>query len=83
MKTEFEQLLYALVKPIVSNPDDVSISSFVDVDETIVLHVLVSKDDLGRVIGKGGRIANAIRTVAHASASRDGKKIKIEFDSFE
>jgi len=83
MKTEFEQLLYALVSPIVSNPDDVSISSFVDVDETIVLQVLVNKDDLGRVIGKGGRIANAIRTVAHASASRSGKKIKIEFDSFE
>ncbi len=83
MKTEFEQLLMALVNPIVTNTDDVSISSFVDVDETIVLQVRVSKDDLGRVIGKGGRIANAIRTVAHASASRSGKKIKIEFDSYE
>jgi len=83
MKTDFEQLLLALVKPIVANPDDVSISSLVDVDETIVLHVLVNKSDLGRVIGKNGRIANAIRTVAHASASRADKKIKIEFDSYE
>ena len=83
MKTEFEQLLLTLVTPIVTNKDDVSISSLVDVDETIVLQVLVSKDDLGRVIGKGGRIANAIRTIAHASASKTGKKIKIEFDSYE
>ncbi len=83
MKTEFEQLILALVSPIVTNPDDVSISSFVDVDETIVLQVLVNKEDLGRVIGKNGRIANSIRTIAHASASRASKKIKIEFDSYE
>ncbi|MCB9498832.1 MAG: KH domain-containing protein [Bacillales bacterium] len=83
MKTEFEQLLLELVKPLVTNPDDVSISSFVDVDESIVLQVLVNKDDLGRVIGKGGRIANAIRTICYASATRAGKKINIEFDSYE
>lgn len=83
MKTEFEQLLLVLVSPLVTNPDDVSISSFVDVDETIVLQVLVDKSDLGRVIGKSGRIANAIRTICYASASRAGKKIKVEFDSYE
>lgn len=83
MKTEFEQLLSVLVSPLVNSKDDVSISSFIDVDETIVLQVLVSKDDLGRVIGKSGRTANAIRTIANASATRAGKKIKVEFDSFE
>jgi len=83
MQTEFEQLLLALVKPLVNNPDDVSVSSSLDVDETIELKVLVNSDDLGRVIGKSGRIANAIRTIAYASASKASKKVKVEFDSYE
>ena len=83
MNTEFEKLVKALVAPIVTNPDDVSISSFMDAEETIVLQVLVSKDDLGRVIGKSGRIANAIRTIVYASASKSGKKVKVEFDSYQ
>ncbi|MCR5741829.1 MAG: KH domain-containing protein [Gammaproteobacteria bacterium] len=83
MHNEFENLLLALVKPIVANPDDVSISSSVDLDETIVLNVLVHKDDLGRVIGKGGRIANAIRTISYACASKADKKVKVEFDTYE
>jgi len=83
MKTDFEEILLALVAPLVTDPDDVSISSFVDVDETVVLQVLVSKDDLGRVIGKNGKIANAIRSIAYASASRANKRVKIEFDSYE
>ena len=79
MNSKFEQLLLALVKPLVANPDDVSVSSSVDIDET----VLVNKDDLGRVIGKGGKIANAIRTIAYASASKANKRVKIEFNSYE
>lgn len=83
MHTEFEQLLLDLVKPLVTNPDDVSISSSIDVDETVLLHVYVHKDDLGRVIGKSGRIANAIRTISYACASKSDKKVKVEFSSNE
>lgn len=83
MNSKFEMLLLALVKPLVANPDDVSVSSSVDIDETILVNVLVNKDDLGRVIGKGGKIANAIRTIAYASASKTGKRVKIEFESYE
>ena len=83
MHTELEQLLLALVKPLVANPDDVSVSTSIDLEETIILNVLVNKDDLGRVIGKGGRIANAIRTISYACASRSDRKVKVEFDSYE
>lgn len=83
MNSKFEQLLLALVKPLVANPDDVSVSSSVDIDETVLVNVMVNKDDLGRVIGKGGKIANAIRTIAYASASKANKRVKIEFNSYE
>lgn len=83
MKSEFEQLLLELVKPLVTKPEDVSVISSTDIDETIMLHVLVVKEDLGRVIGKSGRIANAIRTICYACASKSNMKVNVEFDSYE
>ena len=51
-------------------------------DETIVIQVLVNEEDLGRVIGKGGRIASAIRTIVYAGASKEGKHVRIDIDAF-
>lgn len=76
-----EGLLVTLAKGLVENPDAVN----VDVDEpledgTIVYHLHVAENDMGRVIGKQGRIAKAIRTVMRAAANRNSQKISVEID---
>ncbi len=71
-------VLEYLAKAVVSQPDDVRI----EVDEThrtTQLLVFVDPDDMGRVIGKRGRVANAIRTVVSAAAVRDGVEVEVEF----
>ncbi len=73
-----------LVKSLVENTEEVSVKEFESDDEnTILIQVLVSQDDMGRVIGKGGKIANAVRTLVQASSyMKDNKKVKINIDSF-
>ena len=46
------------------------------------MQIMVNADDIGRVIGKKGRVINSIRTIAYASASRFGKKIEVSVDTF-
>ena len=82
MAVNFEKLILDLVKPLVVHPDDLMVKKFSEDEESITIQVLVHQDDLGRVIGKGGKIANAIRTIAYAAASRIGKKINIDIDAF-
>ena len=82
MAVNYEKLITDLVRPLVINPDDVMVKKFSEDDKMLTIQVIVNQGDLGRVIGKNGRIANAIRTIAYASASRDGKKITINIDSF-
>ncbi len=82
MAVNFEKLILDLVTPLVVHPEDLVVKKFAEDAESITLQVLVNQDDLGRVIGKGGKIANAIRTIAYASASRLGKKINIDIDAF-
>ena len=72
-------VLEYLARSVVDDPDAVE----VDVDETgrdrIELSVRVAAGDMGRVIGKRGRVANAIRTVVRAAAVRDGVDVDVEF----
>jgi hypothetical protein len=82
MAVNFEKLIADLVTPLVVHPEDLMVKKFSEDEESLTLQVIVHKDDLGRVIGKGGKIANAIRTIAYAAASRIGKKINIDIDSF-
>ena len=67
-----------LVKSLVKNPDMVSVKVFDDEDK-ITIEVLVSSEDMGRVIGRQGKVANSIRTVMKALGSRDRKRVNIEF----
>ena len=78
------ELTEFLVKSLVVNTEEVSVKEFESDDEnTVLIQVLVSEDDMGRVIGKGGKIANAVRTLVQASSyMKDNKKIKINIDSF-
>ncbi|WP_367926225.1 KH domain-containing protein [uncultured Ruthenibacterium sp.] len=74
-----QELLLAVAKGLVENKDAVQVT----VDEAneegvIVYHLTVAEEDMGRVIGKQGRIAKAIRVVMRAAAVREGEKIMVE-----
>ena len=77
------QLTEHLIKSLVKEPDMVSVKQFDDEEEMITIQVLVNDSDMGAVIGRGGNIANAIRTIVQASAyANNMKKVKINIDSF-
>lgn len=78
----YESLVAELIKPLVTHPDVVNTTSSIDGDK-IVVKALVHPDDLGRVIGKKGRVASAIRTIAHAAAIRQKQDLDIEFSANE
>jgi len=82
MTINFEELIKNMVAPLVVNPNDVTVKMLDEDEELLTIQVLVNKEDLGRVIGKNGKIAQAIRTIAYAGASKEGKRIKIDIDSF-
>ncbi len=76
-----KDLLLQIACGLVSNPDEVT----VEVDEpdeegVVVYHLHVSQEDMGRVIGKQGRIAKAIRIVMRSAASRNDEKISVEIE---
>ena len=73
-----EEALGHLVRGIVDHPDDVEVSER-NQRRGRCLDVRVHPDDMGRVIGKRGRMASAIRTVTRAAAARDGVEVDIEF----
>ena len=73
-----------IIKKIVSDPESVSVKEFETEEEnTIQIEVLISSDDMGKVIGKNGKIINSIRTIVQAASSLDdNKKVKINVDSY-
>ncbi len=78
------ELTEYLVKNVVKDTDMVTVKEFPsDNEDEIVIEVLVSNDDIGRVIGKGGKTANAIRTLVQASSFlKDNKRVKINIENF-
>ena len=77
------ELTTDIIKKIVSDPESVSVKEFdTEEENTIQIEVLISSDDMGKVIGKNGKIINSIRTIVQASSSlEDNKKVKINVDS--
>ena len=76
-----QELLITIVKGLVENPDAVSVTvDEVDDRGVVVYHLHVAEEDMGRVIGKQGRIAKAIRTVVEAGATRTGEKVQVDID---
>lgn len=73
-----KDILELIVKNLVDNPDSVQISENTT-DYSIELKVKVAKQDMGKVIGRQGRIAKAIRTVIKSLAATEKKKVDIEF----
>ena len=76
-----QELLITIVKGLVENPDAVTVTvDEVDDRGVVVYHLHVAEADMGRVIGKQGRIAKAIRTVVKAGATRTGEKVQVDID---
>ncbi len=76
-----EQLLVNIARGLVEDKAAVSVTADEKNDEGVVVyHLTVAPDDMGRVIGKQGRIAKAIRTVIRAAATRSGEKVVVEID---
>jgi len=82
MAVDFEKLIKNMITPLVVNPDEVLVKVLSNDDNLISIQLLVNEADLGRVIGKGGRIASAMRTIVYAGASKEGKRVHIDIDSF-
>lgn len=71
------ELLEFLVKALVEDPEAVEVEELEE-EGDLVYEISVADDDLGRVIGKGGRVANAIRTVAKAAAVRMDRRVIVD-----
>ena len=72
-----KEILEVIAKSLVDNPDAVVITEEIK-DDTVVLKLQVAQSDMGKVIGKSGRIAKAIRQVLNAAASRDKTKVIVD-----
>ena len=74
------KLVESIAKSLVDHPDRVVVTEEID-DQGSVLQLQVAADDMGKVIGKQGRIAKALRTVVKAAATKDRKKVAVEIVS--
>ncbi|MCC0628899.1 KH domain-containing protein [Clostridioides sp. ES-S-0108-01] len=72
-----KELVVDIAKALVDNPDSVIVEEFED-NDGIVLKLTVAQEDMGKVIGKQGRIAKAIRTVVRSVANRENIKVSLE-----
>lgn len=75
-----EELLVSIAKGLVEDPSAVVVTSEEGEEGIIVFHLHVAEPDMGRVIGKQGRIAKAIRVVMRAAATRNNQKVMVEID---
>jgi predicted RNA-binding protein YlqC (UPF0109 family) len=72
------ELLDELARQLVDHPERVKVEQFEEDDGTVVLELAVADDDYGKVIGRGGRTANALRTVVKAAAVRETRRVLID-----
>lgn len=72
-----KELLETIAKALVDYPEEVSVNE-IEGEKSIILELRVAADDMGKVIGKQGRIAKAIRTVVKAAAVKENKRVVIE-----
>ena len=73
-----EELLAYLARALVDEPSEVAVASFEEDDGTLVLELSVAEDDAGKVIGRGGRTAAALRTVMKACAVRHDRRVIVD-----
>lgn len=78
---KFEELIKSLILPLVAYPEDVDILLVKEEEDDFEYEVKVNSNDFGRVIGKNGCVAKAIRTILYAGASKEGKRIHLDINS--
>ncbi|MEG1494935.1 MAG: KH domain-containing protein [Bacilli bacterium] len=81
---ELVALTEEIVKTLVQDPESISVKQFAEnEDNEVIIQVMVAESDMGRIIGKAGKVANAIRTLVQASSYlKDNKKVRVNIDSF-
>jgi uncharacterized protein len=72
------ELLAYLARALVNKPDAVSVEQFEDDDGTLVLELTVAEEDVGQVIGRGGRTVSALRQVARATGTKQGRRVLVD-----
>jgi predicted RNA-binding protein YlqC (UPF0109 family) len=73
-----EDLVEYLARALVDDPDGVSSESFEEEDGTVVIELTVADDDIGKLIGRGGRTINALRTVVRACSTKQGSRVLVD-----
>jgi predicted RNA-binding protein YlqC (UPF0109 family) len=73
-----QELLEYLARALVDDPDAVRVEQFDEDDGSVVLELSVGEDDYGKVIGRGGRTANALRTVVKAAAVKEQRRVLVD-----
>jgi predicted RNA-binding protein YlqC (UPF0109 family) len=73
-----EELLVFLARALVDEPDKVEVEAFEEDDGSLVLELSVADDDYGKVIGRGGRTAQALRTLVKAAAVKDNRRVLVD-----
>jgi len=74
---DYRELVEYMVKSLVDHPEEVEINE-IEGEKSTILELKVVREDIGKVIGKHGRIARAIRTIINASATKTGKRVVLE-----
>ena len=72
------ELLEFLARSLVEDPNAVEVTEVEEIEGEVVLELEVAEGDLGRVIGRGGRVANALRAVMKAAATREDKRVVVD-----
>ena len=73
-----KELLEFLARALVEDPEAVSVEEYEEEEGEVVLELEVAEDDMGRVIGRGGRVANSLRAVMKAAATRADKRVLVD-----
>ena len=72
-----KELVEFIARSLVDNPDDVQVTEVED-EGSVIIELRVAPDDMGKVIGKQGKIAKSIRTLTKAAAAQEGKRVGVE-----
>ena len=78
VSTMLDELVVTLVEPLIDEPDQLEVMATTDDSKHMLIEIKVAPDDIGKVIGRQGRIIKAIRTVARAAASRQDLSVDVE-----
>ena len=73
-----DQLVSYMVKSLVDNPDKVEVTTEQESEKVVIVKVVVDPSDLGKVIGKGGRIASSIRTIIKSASAKSGRRFIVK-----